>query len=98
MRAFGRALSEQRSRVAEALQHALHDGGLEVEFALREKNRRLLALEEERRLLRDEQRRRDDELAAREALIAQLRAQLEREAEALALIKEGARARVGQLI
>ena len=74
MRAIGRALSEQRSRVAEALQHALHDGGLEVEFALREKNRRLLALEEERRLLRDEKRRSEHELSARDGQIAQLRA------------------------
>ena len=91
MRAMGDVTQEQRVRVTEALQGALQDGSLEVEFAIKEKNRRLLVLEEERREMKDE-------MATRDAVIVQLRQQLEREAKALALMKEGAIAQVKELI
>ena len=45
---------EQRSRVQEALQTAIGDGSeLAIEFAIKDKNRRILELEEERKGLRE---------------------------------------------
>ena len=53
------ATQEQRSRVQEAVQLALRDGSLEVEFKIKEKNRRILELEEEKRNLKQECASRD---------------------------------------
>ena len=49
MSALKDASSEQRSRVKEIVQSSLNDGALKVEFAIKEKNRRILVLEDERR-------------------------------------------------
>ena len=43
---------EQRSRVKEAVQTALQDGSLQVEYVVKEKNARIVQLEQERHLLK----------------------------------------------
>ena len=45
--------SEQRGRVKEAVQTALQDGSLQVEFVVKEKNQRILALELDRHKLQE---------------------------------------------
>ena len=42
------ASAEQRSRVKEAVQAAMQDGSLQVEFLLKEKNSKILQLEQAR--------------------------------------------------
>ena len=85
MKAARERVTEVRQRVNEVLQRAVPDPSLEIEFTIKEKNRRLLALEEERRSL-------NEEVAGRDGIIQQQRQQLEREAKAMQLMKDGARA------
>ena len=47
------ASAEQRSRVKEAVQAAMQDGSLQVEFLLKEKNSKILQLEQDRHKLKE---------------------------------------------
>lgn len=75
----------ERERIREALQTALADGSLAVEFAIKEKNSRILSLEAERRRLRSESAA---QALAIEKLHAAVRAREEEAAVARARAKE----------
>ena len=75
---------ERDRRVKEVLQSTLRDGTLEVEFTIKEKNRKILALM--------------DELSRRDATAAELRDRAAKAEQALLATQKGARSRVKELI
>ena len=78
------ATSEQRAKVQEALQQTLRDGSLEIEFTIKEKNRKILALM--------------DELQGRDATIRALRERVAKSEKALVATQNGARSQLKELL
>ena len=85
---------EQRTRVREVVQEAMQDGTLQVQFAIKEKNRMILKLEEDRRRLREEK---SQLLISSKQKLDRLQEMLVQRTRELATVKSAARASIAEL-